>query len=133
MLPFMLFAALAAPNPEAGVKAAITEFARAADARDVAALERVLAPEFRVLFFVRGKDQVVQMSRADYLGAATAGKIGGDTRAVTIEKISVDGPIARADVRLTGAKAEFKASMTLVKTAQGWKLAQDATGMTPRG
>ncbi len=124
----------AAPvDDEAAVRAVVAGFARAGDARDLPALEAALHPEFRVAFTVKGKGGLTMMSRAAYLDAAKAGRIGGDQRALTVERVRLRGDLAEVEGRLAGAKADFEATWTLVRTPSGWRLLQDAVLFTPKG
>lgn len=133
MILSVLLGAPAGADDEAAVRAQVAAFAAAGDARDVPALEGLLHPDFRVAFTVKGKPGLTVMSRAQYLGAAKAGKIGGDTRALTVERARIDGDLALVEGRLVGAKATFSATWTLARTAEGWRLLQDAVVFAPGG
>jgi hypothetical protein len=117
-------------NDEAQIRAAVVEFARGGDRRDVASLERVLDANFRVVAAMPGKDAALLLSRAEYLGMLASGKIGGGERALTIDSVVITGAVAHAKVKMTRADAIFEAVITLVKRGGGWVLIQDATGMS---
>lgn len=137
MMLGILNLALAVPagaaDDEAAVRALVADFARAGDARDVPAIEAVLHPAFRVAFTVKGKPGLTLMSRADYIGAAKAGRIGGDTRALTIDRVRVQDDLAVVEGRLAGSKADFQVAWTLARTPEGWRLLQDAVVFAPKG
>lgn len=127
---------LASPAPaatpdDAAARAAVARFAQAADARDVGALEAALHPEFRVTFTMAGKPGVTVMSRDAYLGAAKAGKIGGDTRALTVDGVRIVGDLAFVHGKLVGQKARFDGTWTLARTAEGWRVVHDAVVFRP--
>lgn len=132
MLLSVLLGAPTAAIDEAAVRAQVTAFAAAGDGRDVSALEGLLHPDFRVAFTVRGKPGLTLMSRAQYVGAAKAGKIGGDRRTLTIDRVRVSGDLAQVEGRLAGARADFDGTWTLVRTEAGWRLLQDAVVFAPR-
>ena len=133
MILSVLLGAPTATADDAAVRAQVTAFAAAGDARDVARLEAVLHPDFRVAFTVKGKPGLTMMDRAAYLGAAKAGKIGGDTRTLTVDRVHIADDLALVQGRLAGARAEFDATWTLVRTEKGWRLLQDAVVFAPRG
>ncbi|MEO1480614.1 MAG: DUF4440 domain-containing protein [Myxococcota bacterium] len=116
-------------KPEAVVKA----FAKAADSRDLAALEAILHPDYRVAFLVAGTESPSMMGRDDYLGLAKAGKIGGDRRTVKILAVERQGNLAFIRTRLVGEKATFESMQTTVKTAEGWKLLGESVLFSPKG
>lgn len=116
-------------KPEAVVKA----FAKAGDARDVPALEALLHPDYRVAFLVSGTNTPSMMNKADYLGLAKAGKIGGDRRSVEILNVERQGNLAFVRTRLTGKKAAFESMQTTVKTKGGWKLLGESVLFSPKG
>ena len=120
-------------SPASDANQAITAFARAADAQDVAALTSVLHDDFRVSFVVRGTESASQLSKEQYLGMAKAKKLGGDRRAVKVVSLDVQGPLAFARVRLTGKKASFESMMTLLKSEGRWRVLSDSVLFAPKG
>jgi hypothetical protein len=119
-----------ASGDEEQIKNAITTFATGGDKRDLAALEKILDPSFRVVFAFPGKDASV-MSRADYLGMLKEGKIGGGERKLSFGQVNIAGAIGHAKVEMVRDDARFDAEVTLVRGASGWRIIQDATLMTP--
>jgi hypothetical protein len=116
---------------ETEIKKTVESFTRGGDRRDVAGLERLLDPSFRVVFALPGKEASV-MARADYLALLREGKIGGGERKLSFGAIEVVGPIAHVKVKMEREDARFDAVLTLVRGPSEWRVVQDATLMTPR-
>ena len=107
----------------------VRRFAEAGDKRDVAALEAVLHPSFRVLFAMNDEPVVSVMTRAEYLDLTRAGKLGGAPRKVQVRRVEESGAFAYARVEMSRAGATFDGLITLVRDGAGWRVAADSTVM----
>ena len=114
-------------NDEKEIRSCINNFSKAADDRDVDALEASIHKDFRVVANqLMGSKEISTMDRASYVGMLKEGKIGGDSREVEVLSIDVHGNNAMAKVSLTGKELTFTTYLLLVKNAEGeWKIAQD--------
>ncbi len=119
-----------AGSDEDQIKKTISAFAAGGDKRDVAALEKLLDPSFRVIFAFPGKDASL-LSRADYLTMLKEGKIGGGERKLSFGQVHISGAIGHARVKMVREDARFDAEVTLVRDVSGWRIIQDATLMIP--
>jgi hypothetical protein len=120
------------PKQDPTITAAVISFATAADNRDVPALEGLLDESFRVVFTVKGSDEVSTIDRATYLSLLQAGKLGGVTREVRVSQAIATGSLASAMASLASPAALFESEYTLIQRGGKWRLAQDATVFTPR-
>ena len=119
------------PKQDPTITAAVLSFATAADNRDVTALEGLLDESFRVVFTVKGSDEVSTIDRATYLSLLQAGKLGGVPRDVQVSQAASTGALASAKASLTSSAAFFESEYTLVQRRGQWRLLQDATVFTP--
>lgn len=114
-------------------RAALTEFIRAADVRDLDRLERVLNPEFRV--FVNqfmGKPGVTVIDRTTYLGMIRAEKLGGTPRTLGIKSVEVVGNNAYVRATLASKALHFESHYLLVEDQAGdWTVLSDIPYVTP--
>ncbi|MFN0251100.1 MAG: nuclear transport factor 2 family protein [Kofleriaceae bacterium] len=115
------------------VIAAVERFGRAADARDLPALEAVLHADHRVVFAVRGAPSASTLTRAQFLDGFRAGTFGGTPRTARVNAVEVHGALAHAAVVLDGGGAHFDSRLVFVRGAGGWQLVDDATLFTPPG
>jgi hypothetical protein len=107
----------------------IESFARAADRRDVAALERVLHPSFRVMFTLDAAKPPTQLDRAQFLGMVRDGKIGGADREVVVSAFASTERFASASARMQHKNASFEGVYALVEQDGRWWLLQEAVIM----
>lgn len=122
---------LPSDSADPSVEAAVRAFAAAADARDLAALDAALHPDFRVLLTRPGAAGVTVLPRAAYTQMARDGKVGGTARAVVVHAAATRGDLAWASVTLTGAAARFESLLTLARHDGAWRVVEDATRFTP--
>jgi len=108
------------------VRAAVRAFKSAGESQDVAALQPLLHDGFRVLFAWTHEAGVTVLDRSGYLGLLEGGKIGGQEGVITFGKVVVRDEIAQADATITRPDARFQSSFTLVRSGEGWQIAQDA-------
>lgn len=124
----------AAPRAlQAAATQVIEAFARAADRRDVAALEQVLHPSFRVLFTVDTTKAPTQLDRAQFLGMVRDGKIGGADRQVLVSGFAATDRFASASARMQRKDASFEGVYALVEQDGRWWLLQEAVTMKKTG
>jgi Putative lumazine-binding len=122
--------ASAAPHARhAAATQVIEAFARAADRRDVAGLEQVLHPSFRVMFTLDAAKPPTQLDRAQFLGMVREGKIGGADRQVVVSGLASTERFASASARMQHRDASFEGVYVLVEQDGRWWLLQEAVTM----
>lgn len=129
LTPSLPESALAECTPVGLVRA----FAKAADARDGAALERLLHPEFRVVFNLKGSTESAVLPRATWFSMLEAGKLGGVPRTLTIHSSSAEKGLATVVATLDGASGRFESAFTTLEDAGCRRIVQDAVVFTPAG
>ena len=111
---------------------ALKAFARAADRRDVPALETILHPAFRVVFTSGAGGAPVALDRAQYLQMVRDGKVGGADRTVTVQVAEPAGAFVAARAVMERPDAVFEGVYTLVQRGTEWQLLQEAVAMRQR-
>ncbi len=104
----------------------IRSLVMAADARDTNQVSALLANDFRVVlhdFPEEGKTTV--LDKSTYLQMMREGKIGGESRKVTIESIQESGNIASAKVILESEEKYFHSHYQLVRYGDVWMFMHD--------
>lgn len=119
----------APPTRHAAATQVIEAFARAADRRDVAALEQVLHPTFRTLFTLDAAKPPTQLDRAQFLGMVRDGKIGGADRQVVVSGLATTERFASASARMQHKDASFEGVYALLEQDGRWWLLQEAVTM----
>lgn len=114
---------------QAAATQVIESFARAADRRDVAGLEQVLHPSFRIVFVVDPTKPPTQLDRAQFLGLVRDGKIGGADRQVVVSGFSAADRYASASARMQHKDASFEGVYALIEQDGRWWLLQEAVTM----
>jgi len=144
LIPFFLLIAcqdatgqdksLTVPPKASMITEVVTEFLAAADVRDVARLEAVLNPEFRVsLNQFMGTPGVTIIDRAGYLSMITAGKLGGTPRTVEFNNVEIVGNLAFVRTVIESDKYLFDSMHVLTQDALGdWTLLADTPYVTPK-
>jgi Putative lumazine-binding len=117
------------PARQVAATQVIEAFARAADRRDVAALEQVLHPSFRTLFTLDAAKPPTQLDRAQFLGMVREGKIGGADRQVVVSGLATADRFASASARMQHKDASFEGVYALVEQDGRWWLLQEAVTM----
>ncbi|MEL7160280.1 MAG: nuclear transport factor 2 family protein [Bacteroidota bacterium] len=119
---------------ETAVKTALTEFLSAGDVRDVARLEAVLNPQFRVCVNqFMGQPGVTVIDRAGYLGMIGAGKLGGSPRQVAVRSVEVVGNVAFVRATLDSDTLHFESNFVLAQDALGdWTVLSDTPYTTAK-
>ena len=109
------------------VAEAVKSFAGNADARDAEAMEHLLHPEFRAIVNRQfGSSEVSLMDKAMYVDMLKQGKIGGDTRKVVIQSITLEGHNASVRAEFTGQELRFVTFIQLVQSTNGkWQVISD--------
>ncbi len=118
---------------QAAATQVIEAFARAADRRDVPALEQVLHPSFRVMFTLDATKPPTQLDRAQFLGMVRDGKIGGADRQVVVSGFATTDHFASASARMQHKEASFEGVYALVEQDGRWWLLQEAVAMKKTG
>jgi hypothetical protein len=118
---------------QAAATQVIEAFARAADRRDVAGLEQVLHPSFRVMFALDAAKPPTQLDRAQFLGMVRDGKIGGADRQVVVSGFATTDRFASASARMQHKDASFEGVYALVEQDGRWWLLQEAVTMMKTG
>lgn len=120
-------AAKAQNNEIEEVKKVIVQFALAGDYQDVAIMEEVLDPNFRVVMNrLFGADGVAVMDREAYVNKIRNKEFGGESREVTVSNVIINGYTASALVTFKGSKLTFVSTLSLVLNSNGkWKLIGD--------
>jgi hypothetical protein len=132
LAPGIVAAQSAGAEPSARQAAAtqiIEAFARAADRRDVAGLEQVLHPSFRVMFALDAAKPPTQLDRAQFLGMVRDGKVGGADRQVVVSGFTTSDRFASASARMQHKDASFEGVYALVEQNGRWWLLQEAVTM----
>jgi Putative lumazine-binding len=114
---------------QAAATQVIEAFARAADRRDVAGLEQVLHPSFRVMFALDAAKPPTQLDRAQFLAMVREGKIGGADRQVLVSGLATTDRFASASARMQHKDASFEGVYALVEQDGRWWLLQEAVVM----
>lgn len=121
------------PSSYQEVEQAIRDFAKAADDRDVKALDKVLHENHRVLLHQAfGQPGTTVWDKAMYLDMAKQGKIGGEPRELAIVNLEVMDNVASSTVVLESSKMRFESKFLLVRADSGdWQLISDLPKITP--
>lgn len=109
----------------------IEEFRDAGDARDTAAIGRVLHRDFRLVAYMGDAADAMVIDKAGYTGALAAGKMGGVKRELKIVSVDIRGNQATSKLRMQSSALTFDNFMQWVKTAEGWQLLNDLTHAVP--
>lgn len=119
--------ALADGNDEKAIEATLKRFSKAADEHNLTALSACLDDQYRIVMNqLFGSKEISIVSRDTYLQKIKSKEWGGDKRTVAIERISVIGNNAQAQVIFQGQKMTFISLISLVKDSNGdWKLIND--------
>ena len=117
------------------IENAVQEFVASADTRDVARMDKILHQDFRVVANrLFGAEEVSLMDKSAYLNLLKEGKIGGDSRAITIKSISIEGHNAVVQATLNGSALSFMTFIQLVKEVSGnWKVIGDMPHIVKAG
>ncbi len=109
------------------IKRAITQFVKGGDAQDVASLDKVMHPGFRVVVNnAFGSNKIDIMTKEAYLGLMKEGQIGGTPRSIQILSLETIDNIATAKVKLESDKLRFTSLYSFVRTPdQQWLLIND--------
>lgn len=126
-------AAISAGAPEGELKERIQAFKSAADARNTQAMQQLLHKDFRLFAYIGTASEGMAMDKAGYVGALTAGQIGGVKRSHKILSLDVRGRHAAARVQMESKEFKFDTYMQWVKTDSGWQLVNDLTQAQPQG
>ena len=90
--------------------------------RDIAAMNKVLHEQFRIIVNDPNKGPMV-LDKATMLGMYEQGKFGGEVKPITIESIDIQGDLtATVKVKESGAKAIFNLYFSLVQQGGEWKI-----------
>jgi hypothetical protein len=111
-------------NHTENIRQAITNFVKGGDNSDVALLESVLHPDFRVTNNgFMGTSGITIIDRQTYLSNIEAGIFGGLPRKMVIESIDESGNIAMVKLRLESSDNYFVSYNSMVlDTDNSWKL-----------
>ena len=112
------------------IEKTVNAFAASGDRRDVASLETLLDPGFRIIFTRPGDERASTMTRAEYLEGLARGQLGGIERKVEVKATTVKGAIAFAEVSMLSAKMSFDSMMTFVRDRDQWRLIEDTTSVS---
>lgn len=134
LLLTMLSGTALAGNAQEDMKAitsVIQQFAKAGDEQNVEMLEKVLHPNYRVLWNMPEKGTTSVLDRETYLNLVREKKIGGDARSLTLESVElINGGNALIKVSMKGGKANFQSLYSIIKDQEGnWLLVQDQVFM----
>lgn len=105
----------------------ITQFAKSGDSQDADKLETLLDANYRVVMNqLFGSDEAFVLDKNAYLQKIRDKEFGGDTRALTIEDLAINGKSATARVTFAGSKLTMVSFLQLIQDKNGqWKLLQD--------
>lgn len=118
---------MAQSSAENSIEKTIQNYSIAGDKYDTDLLDSYLDPNFRIIMNrLFGSDEVLVMSKADYLQKIKSKDFGGDSRKIQIESITMNGTTACAKVSFVGSKMTFVSILSLIKDSEGkWKLISD--------
>jgi hypothetical protein len=134
ILTSIAVAAGAGPSAEArapSAQEAALAFVAAGDRQDIAGLDQVLHPSFRVLFVTAGKTGETELSRAQYLQLVRDKKLGGDTRTVEVVSAETVDRVSFLRLRIRGKQSSFETLETWVEVGERWLLASDHVVFSP--
>jgi hypothetical protein len=119
-------------NPE--VQNAIEIFVKGGDTQDVAMLEGVLHPDYRITINqFMGGEGVTIMKREDYLGMIAAKKLGGKPRSIEVKNFQIANHTAQVYIGMESAELIFNSFITLVQDKSGkWSIINDAVVAQPK-
>ena len=122
------------PGDLQAVEQAIQDFAKAADDRNVEALDKVLHDDHRVLLHQAfGQPGTTVWTKETYLDMARKGKIGGEPRDIAIVSLNLQDNVASSQVVMESSKMRFESNLLLVKSAAGdWQLISDLPKFYPK-
>ena len=112
---------------EDAIRQIINDFEDATAQRDIAALESLLHPEFRVMANrFRGGPGTTLIPRDAYLGMMKAEKIGGTAYEVSFESVTIYEHTAAAEVSFIGSDSNMHLFLLLVQDDDNaWKIISD--------
>ena len=115
------------PDARVEITKVIEVFIKAGDARNRDELHTVLHDHFRVVANqLMGSSAVNVITKDQYLALIADGKLGGDTRTLSIQSLEIIGRNASARVKITGKQLTFESFYHLIQTDKGqWQLIQD--------
>lgn len=105
----------------------VEAFREAGDARDTSRLEQILHASFRLYAFMGEASEGVTMDKKAYLGAMTAGKLGGSKRSLDVVSLEVRGNTAVARIRMRSSLMRFDTYMQWIFIGGRWQLLNDLT------
>lgn len=120
---------MTSPLPADPVQA-VRAFCAAADTRDAENLERLLHPEFRVVFTAKGSTSAAILPRSAWFGMLREGKLGGVPRDTVILNATSEAGLAVVRATMQGASGRFESSFTVVREPEGYRIVQDAVMFT---
>lgn len=108
------------------IETLIRNYASAVDAQDVAAAEKFLDKDFRVVLNnYNNSGSSTILSREQYLGMMKAGKVGGNKRELHILFTDVHEAAAVVKVELKGEKTIFTNYYSLINANGQWLIVHD--------
>lgn len=116
-------------DPLSAIVAVVLSFSHAATTRDVAALERTLAPT--AVQHVRVGDSWSALPTPAYLSMMREGKIGGEVVTVEVHEVSRAGGVAQVHATRSTASYRFEDHLTLTATGSQWQIVSVAVVATP--
>jgi Putative lumazine-binding len=117
---------VAPSEDQKAVEAATMQFLEGGDKSDVAMLDAVIHPDYRMVLNRAFGDVITKMDKTTYLKMITDKKIGGVPRTATIVSTTVAGNVAAVEVTTTNDKADFRSFFHFIKEPDGkWRLVGD--------
>lgn len=113
------------PAMQDAIRQVISDFENAIAQRDVASLETLLHPDFRVMANrFRGGEGTTLLPRATYLDMMQAEKIGGTKYEAEVIRVAIHDHTAAAEVNLTHSEsADMHVFLLLVQDSNNeWKI-----------
>ena len=116
------------------VTAVVEQFADAVETRDLAALEPLLHPEFRVMATrYPTPDKTSILPRAGYLDLLSTAKIGGDAYTVDYQTVDVTAQNATVLAKFDSPKHLMTLTLLLTQTDAGnWQIISDFPVIQPK-
>jgi hypothetical protein len=117
---------VAPSEDQKAVETATMQFLEGGDKSDVALLDAVIHPDYRLVLNRVFGDVITKMDKATYLKMITDKKIGGVPRKAVIVSTTVAGNVAAVEVTTTNDKADFRSFLHFIKELDGkWRLVSD--------
>ena len=109
------------------IEQTIDSFVKSVDSQNADALEKSLVENGAIVTLNTITNKLDNYTSANFVNLVKIGQKGGWVRNVTVNSVDVDGNTAIAKVEISDARLSESGFITLVKEANGWKIASEVT------